>query len=131
MVFNWGQALLLLQKIAEFPRKSLTDSYFLQGLRLDQRELLEAMDVCDDIIVKESRKSNVSDRAKNELKLLEEIKKSQAGNRLKCEAILALMAGESQDKIKEKLYRHDKVNGVINLDKPANKKQKVIQLKPR
>ncbi|BAF59819.1 hypothetical protein PTH_1638 [Pelotomaculum thermopropionicum SI] len=130
-VSNWGQPLLLLQKTAEFPRKSLTDSYFLQGLRLDQRELLEAMDVCDDIIVKESRKSNVSDRAKNELKLLEEIMKSQADNRLKCEAILALMAGESQDKIKEKLYRQDKVNGVINLDKPANKKQKVIQLKPR
>lgn len=42
-VSNWGQPLLLLQKIAEFPRKSPTDSYFLQGLRLDPRELLEAM----------------------------------------------------------------------------------------
>jgi len=89
------------------------------------------MNVCDDIIVKESRKSNVSDRAKNELKLLEEIMKSQADSRLKCEAILALMAGEGQDKIKEKLYRQEKVKGVISLDKLANKKQKVIQLKPR
>ncbi|MEW5817554.1 MAG: hypothetical protein AB1798_19415 [Spirochaetota bacterium] len=57
--------------------------------------------------------------------------KSQADNHLKCEAILALMAGEGQDKIKEKLCRQEKVNGVINLDKPANKKQKVIPLKLR
>lgn len=39
----WGQAASLLQAIAEFPRKALTDRFFLRGLDVDEDELLEAI----------------------------------------------------------------------------------------
>ncbi|MDD3893609.1 MAG: hypothetical protein PHU36_01105 [Syntrophomonadaceae bacterium] len=93
-VAQWDQPLFLLIQIAEFPRKSVTDSFFLRGLRLSVNELLEAMNVCDDYIVKENKKKNIQDQAREELQIIRDIKESDTDSRKKCEDILALMNGK-------------------------------------
>lgn len=98
-IAQWDQPLLLLLDVAQFPRKSVTDSFFLRGLRLNVGELLEAMDICDDHIVKDYRERNVQEQAKKELEMIETIKKSEADSQRKCEAILALMSGKNFNKI--------------------------------
>lgn len=93
LVSQWGQPLLLLKNIAEFPRKCITDSYFLRGLRINHDTLMDVMNVCDDAIVSASREKNVHERARGELDKLEQIMHAKIDNRSKCECIMSLMAG--------------------------------------
>ncbi len=85
----WGQALVLLRSIGEYPRKALTDAFFLRGLRVDHDELFAAMDVCQDHI----RKNSNLTMAQEELKCIERVMGSPAPARDKCQALLNLMAG--------------------------------------
>jgi len=91
---SWSQPLLLLKKIAEFPRKSLTDSYFFQGLRIKHDDLIDAMNVCNDSIITDYKEMDVEERAYAELAQLNEIIKSESDNRTKCENILRLISGD-------------------------------------
>ena len=50
MVSPWGQAFSLLADITAFPRKALTDSFFLRGLKVPEDDLIEAMNVADDAL---------------------------------------------------------------------------------
>lgn len=100
-VAQWDQPLFLLIQIAEFPRKTVTDSFFLRGLRLNVNELLEAMNVCDDYIVKENQKTNIQEKAREELHIIRDIKDSDTDSRKKCEDILALMEGKFFNKEKK------------------------------
>ncbi|MCL6561026.1 MAG: hypothetical protein K6U74_20010 [Firmicutes bacterium] len=102
----WAQVLALLSDIAEFPRKAMTDIFFLRGVRVEFEELIEAMDVCDDVIVKlwrEGSYARVKDRAARELVLLKEIMSEQVEPRAKCEAILGLIDGATHEEIRQKL----------------------------
>lgn len=96
---TWGQALRLLYSIAEYPRKAITDPYYLRGIMVDLDELLKAMDVCDDAIVREwsLRRSDILDlelRALNELDRLKAIiSKHDMSAREKCEEILQVIEG--------------------------------------
>src|SRR5581483_4638113 len=93
-VSPWGQAATLLQEIAKFPRRVLTDGFFLRGLDIAVDELCAAMDVCGDAIVAAFRTRGVKDRARADLALLDRLAASKLEARRRCELLLALMAGE-------------------------------------
>jgi len=99
----WGQALTFLQAVAEFPRKALTDSFFLRGLRVDRNELLEAMNVCEDSLIARHKSENVERQAKDELALLGRIEAAEIETRIKCEAVLNVLDGVSGEVIEKRL----------------------------
>jgi hypothetical protein len=70
MVSPWGQAFSLLADVAAFPRKALTDSFFLRGLKVPEEDLIEAMNVADDALLRDPRARGIKDRCKAELNLL-------------------------------------------------------------
>ncbi|MCL5959515.1 MAG: hypothetical protein M1358_09420, partial [Chloroflexi bacterium] len=101
---GWGQPLTFLLSIAQFPRKAITDRFFLSGLRVDRRDLLAAMDVCKDSLIPASeyeRAWDIEERAIEELDLLIEIRDVECDHRTKCEAILLVMRGEAFEAIKK------------------------------
>jgi len=96
----WGQALLFLGALAEFPRKCCSDPYFMRGLKTTPEELLRALDVCEDGIVAAYFKDlRVDSRARAELALLEEVNAAEADDHAKCEAILAILRGDDRDQV--------------------------------
>jgi hypothetical protein len=99
----WGMALTLLLAIAEFPRKALTDPYFLRGTRVKADQLLIAMDVCGDYLVERNKVQRVDQLASEEIALLNDISESQVENRSKCEAVLCLLRGEGAEAVRERL----------------------------
>ena len=70
LVSPWGQAFSLLVDIAAFPRKVLTDGFFLRGLKVSEDDLIEAMNVADDALCRDLRVRGIKDRCKAELDLL-------------------------------------------------------------
>lgn len=88
---SWGQALTLLRGIAEFPRKVMSDLYFMRGCRVDPDELRTAMDVCGDVI---NRDPLAFRRAVAELDTISEIMSSEYDEHAKCAGLLALMDGD-------------------------------------
>jgi hypothetical protein len=51
----WGQAYALLSDVAAFPRKAHTDSFFFRGVKTPKKVFIEAMNVADDALVRNSR----------------------------------------------------------------------------
>jgi len=96
---QWGQAASLLQAIAEFPRKVLTDRQFLRGLDVDDDELLEAMDVCEDVVLKASNRRDAKQRAKEDLLVLGRLARSQKDARTRCDLVLRLIRGAKAEEI--------------------------------
>ncbi len=94
-VSPYGPALEFLHAVAKFPRAAKKERrHFLQGLRLTEREVLEAMNICDDAILRdESPDWVVTERAIDELDLLEQIMGAEADDGQKCRAIMGLIAG--------------------------------------
>gem|GEM_PF-6022545 len=96
----WGQALRLLYSIAEYPRKAITDPYFLRGIKVNLNELLKAMDVGGDVIVHEwlSQRHSVRDlelRSIKEQGFLRTIMNDEKLDaREKCEKILQVIEGK-------------------------------------
>lgn len=99
----WGQALRLLHSIAEYPRKAITDRFFFRGfpeIRIDLNELLQAMDVCNDVMVQEVLSSwyvtrDLELRALDELRRLNAIiEDDKLDARRKCEEILRIIEGK-------------------------------------
>lgn len=84
----WGQALSLLADSAKFSRKLLTDNFMMRDVKCaKQEELLLAMDVCEDLIVKYRKKGNIYDRAKEELEQIKKIMESEKDQKTKCEEL--------------------------------------------
>ena len=106
----WAQAFLLLYSVAEFPRKVVTDTYFLRGLRIDKDDLLKAMDVGNDHIIELHKKHRVEDQSKNELKYLSIIKDTDVEDIKKCRAIYSLVEGKEWEGIEKDLKSVDKSN---------------------
>ncbi len=94
----WGQALTLVSAIAEFPRELLTNIYFLRGVNFDEEKLMDAMDVWGDHLVAEWKGRGsyhgVRGRAKAELALLKDFRRTSAESRTRCEAIALLLEGD-------------------------------------
>jgi hypothetical protein len=88
---QWAQIRTLLTAAAEYFRKAVTTSGHLKGIEIPEEELLAAMDVCGDWIIRESRNSKTDRAAKSELLRLQEIQESDLDDRRKCELVLALI----------------------------------------
>lgn len=87
----WGQAFALLKGIAEFPRKAMTDRFFWRGIKTDEEDLVEAMDVAGDYLVKEYGGRIAERQALNELNLIKQLEDADNDAKKKCEALLSLI----------------------------------------
>jgi hypothetical protein len=103
----WGQAYSLLADVAEFPRKALTDPFFFRGLRVSEEGLIEAMNVLDDVILRERTLKGVKDRCKKELELLDRIETSSLESREKCELVLMVLADANTDVVEKALLEKE------------------------
>lgn len=103
----WGQAYSLLADVAEFPRKALTDPFFFRGLRVSEEDLIEAMNVLDDAILRERTLKGIKDRCKRELELLDRIETSSLESREKCDLVLMVLADATTDVVEKALLEEE------------------------
>ena len=101
-VSPWGQAYSLLSQVAAFPRKVLTDKFFLRGLRVAEEDLIEAMNVADDDVCKNLHSRGTKRRCEVELEILARIK-SVPEARQRCELVAQVIAGMSKEEVERKL----------------------------
>jgi hypothetical protein len=102
----FDQPLQLLRDITKFPRMILSeDRFFLQGIKIDSRGLLEAMNICNDQIIQASRQSSVRSRAILECSRLEEIMQKDVTSEDKCRALFAMIDGKPSDEVQKILER--------------------------
>lgn len=73
----------------------------MQGLRIDEDEYAEAMDVLGDIVLREKFSKN---DMRNELKMIEKIMKETFAHREKCELLLDIIDGKERTVIDGKLF---------------------------
>ena len=99
----WGQAFSLVWNSAEHCRKIFSDTFFMRGLKIGQTEYAEAMNVCDDWLVKKADEIRVDKIAADELETLSFIKDFDTPVRKKCEATLALIDGMGSEIAKKHL----------------------------
>jgi hypothetical protein len=92
-VEQWAPARTLLGAIAEHSRKAIAKKDHLRGHEIPERQLLEALNVCDDHILRTRHDSKILHMAKRELLALEEILADESDDRTKCERILELIEG--------------------------------------
>jgi hypothetical protein len=91
-VSDWATARTLLRAIAEYPRAALKSrAYFFRGLKVSERDLLNAMNVAEDHLVAEWFQPDSLDTAQVELDALGQIDESERTDRDKCELILDLL----------------------------------------
>ena len=95
----WGQAYALLNDIATFPRKALTDGFFFRGLNVKEDDLLNAMNVADDALLRGEMARGIKDRCRADLNALVRIEKAPLDVREKCDCVRALLNGDTVDLI--------------------------------
>jgi hypothetical protein len=110
MVSPWGQAFSLLADVAAFPRKALTDSFFLRGLKVPEDDLIEAMNVADDALLRNLRVRGIKDRCKAELNLLTRIEKVPMKSRDRCELVWRILSDNSIETIDETLNEKEAIS---------------------
>jgi hypothetical protein len=93
----WGQAFSLLQDIAIFSRKAVTDRFFFCGIKIDENDFIEAMDIAEDSIWRDQQQREVKTRCNKELELLSRIEKSNIPPQKRCELVWQLIAGVTKD----------------------------------
>ncbi len=104
-VSPWGQAYSLLADIAAFPREALTNKFFFSGLKIDEDDFIEAMNVADDAACKNLHSKGIKERCKLELNLLSRIEKAPVDARDRCELVSRLIAGDEVNSIDEALKK--------------------------
>lgn len=104
----WGQTYALLSDIAVFPRKALTDSFFFRGLRVSEDDLIEAMNVADDTLIRDRAVPRIKDRCSLELDLLARIEKSPIDPKDKCKFLWRVMTGCDAKTITAELEAQEK-----------------------
>ena len=90
----WAQARTLLGSIAGYFRDAVTNNFFFQGYKLNQGELLKAMDVAGDWIANNPWHPDTRDRARDEVEYLGKVLSGKASDREKCEMMLDLIEGK-------------------------------------
>lgn len=98
----WGQAYSLLSQVAVFPRKVLTDNFFLRGLRVAEEDLIAAMNVADDHVCKNLHTRGIKRRCETELEILSRVK-TVTDARQRCELVAKVIAGVSTEEVYTKL----------------------------
>jgi len=87
----WGQAFALLKEIAEYPREAMTNRFFWQGFRGDEDELIKAMNVAGDYLIKDYGSRNAIRTADAELSLIKQLGDFDCEPIDKCRALWALI----------------------------------------
>jgi hypothetical protein len=104
----WGQASAFLADVATFPRKALSDSFFLRGLKVSEDDLIDAMNIADDEICRVRNNRGIKDRCRVELELLVRIQKADIGARERCELVSRLIAGNPIEGISDELQKMER-----------------------
>jgi hypothetical protein len=107
LVSPWGQAFSLLADVAAFPRKALSNSFFLRDLKVPEDDLIEAMNVADDALLRNPRPRGIKDRCKAELNLLTRIEKAPMESRDNCELVWQILSDNSIEAIDETLKKKE------------------------
>lgn len=70
----WGQVLSLLEKVARLPKEIYCDPFKMRGLKIQQHEYAEAMNVLDDVLLRGLPHNEPSqNECKRHLALIDEI----------------------------------------------------------
>ena len=94
----WGQAFALLKGIAEFPRQAMTDRFFWQGIKTDEEDLINAMNVAGDYLIEEYGGRKAKQRAEIELDMIKQLEDASGDAQAKCSALWALITtGKDED----------------------------------
>lgn len=105
----WGQAYSLLSDVAMFPRKALTDSFFFRGLKVRDDDLIQAMNVADDHILRgDAPTRGIKDRCRAELDILARVERSSIDVRAKCELVWSLLRGDGAEAVATGLAEREK-----------------------
>lgn len=112
-----SQAFRFLVHVAKYPRDCLTDSFFMRGLRVDQKELMLAMNVVDDSLVKlfASDGSGI-DLAHEQNRWIERIQTADSDDILKCDALYRMMQGGDEKQIQKILASGEATGLAMNTD---------------
>lgn len=101
----WGQAYSLLSDILRYPRAALTDAYFFRGLTVPRDDLLEAMNVADDHILRLPRPREIFDTCRQELQLLSQIESDVSDPRRRCELACMILDGCQHSEIMASIHK--------------------------
>ncbi|PWK62004.1 hypothetical protein C7455_10129 [Roseicyclus mahoneyensis] len=93
----WGQAATFLFAIARFPRKAMTDGFFMRGLSCNVFDLVEAMNVADDDICRDLRARNLSERCRAELGLIDRVAREVADPKMRCRLLRLVLEGRAKE----------------------------------
>ena len=104
----WGQAFSLLSDIAAYPRRALTERFFFNGLKTPKKELLKAMNVADDALLRESITWETEDRCKAEIGLLSMIESAPIESKGRCALVCKILQGAQISSIEEELEKLEK-----------------------
>jgi hypothetical protein len=96
-VSDWATALRLLCAIAEYPRAALNSrAYFFRGLKVNDKDLLDAMNVAEDRLVSRWFEPRSLEIAQAELNVLGKVTESERSDRDKCVLIMDLLQSSRQ-----------------------------------
>jgi hypothetical protein len=97
-VAHWAPPRTMLAAIVQYARKALLETAHLRDHEIPEDALLQAMNVCDDHILRMpgSERARARHVAKRELRVLEEILNEESADRTKCEKIFELLDGSAQ-----------------------------------
>ncbi len=87
----WGQAFALLKGVAEFPREAMANRYFWQGIRTNEDQLINAMNVADDYLVEDYGSRQAISRAEIELDMIKRLEGIAAEPLEKCRVLWTLI----------------------------------------
>ncbi len=99
----WGQAYSLLSDIAAFPRKAHTNSFFFRGFKTPRRDLLAAMDVAGDTLVREPITWETEERCKREIDLLSRIEDARIEPKDRCSLVWKIIQGAETSSVEQEL----------------------------
>ena len=108
-----SQAFRFLVHVAKYPRDCLTDPFFLRGLRIDQKDLMAAMNVVSDSLVDRYVKEDSGvDLARDQNRLIDIIQSADVDDIVRCEALYRLMRNGTEEQI-QKLLGNAVENGAV------------------
>lgn len=92
----WGPVFSLLKGIAVYPREAMTDKFYWRGIKTTEEDLIKAMNVADDYLVKDYGSRIAQQAAKKELELIQRVEEARADAIEKCHALWALITSGDQ-----------------------------------
>jgi len=103
----WGQAYSLLSDIATFPRKALSDAFFLRGLKSQRKDLIAAMNVANDALCGKLGTFDAEEHCQAELDLLGRLEKAPVEARVRCEIVCMILDGAPVAAAEEELKKRE------------------------